>query len=415
MHSRFLLERLKESLAEPGKGQDRLDRIVKLIASSMNAEVCSIYLKRDGKILELFATHGLKADAVHFTKLKIGQGLVGKIAQTAKPINTSNAPETKGYYFRPETGEEGYPSFLGVAIQRLGETLGVLIVQNSYLREYTRDELYGLEIVAMVLAEMTELGAFTEGSDTQITAQHTHPVKFDAIIGSEGIAVGEVLLHDPIITIENPIANDPRAEKIILNKGLKELRDQVKGMISKNFDKHTVEYLEIFEAYQMFANDKGWKKRMEASIDGGLAATVAVEKEQSENRARMSRLEDPYIRDRLHDLDDVSNRLLRILTKTEGTSYQSQITNGILVARNIGPAELLDYGSKLAGVILEEGSVGAHATIVARALGVPILIQADRITREARIGDKVIVDALVGKTYLRPEKSVLKVYLDKIA
>ena len=154
-NSRVLLKRLRDSLAEPGKGQARLDRIVKIIASSMQAEVCSIYLKKDIKTLELFATQGLKADAVHFTTLKIGQGLVGQIAQNSIAINTSNAPETKGYRFMPETGEEIFTSFLGVPIQRLGEILGVLIVQNSFPRKYNDDEVYGLEIIAMVIAEMT--------------------------------------------------------------------------------------------------------------------------------------------------------------------------------------------------------------------------------------------------------------------
>lgn len=414
-NSRVLLKRLRDSLAGSGKGQARLDRIVKLIASSMNAEVCSIYLKKDLNTLELFATQGLKADAVHFTTLKVGQGLVGKIALNSMSINTSNAPATKGYRFMPETGEEIFPSFLGVPIQRLGENLGVLIVQNSFSRKYTDDEVYGLEIVAMVMAEMTELGEFTEASEDEITAQHNHAVTFDGVIGNEGIAIGKVFLHDPLIKIENPIADDPKSEKAKLAFAFKKLQAEAKEMINKNLDNKTGEYLEVFEAYQMFARDKGWRKRMEASIEGGLAATVAVEKEQTETRARMSRISDPYIRDRLHDLDDISNRLMRILTKTEVRIDKKQLKGAILVARNIGPGELLDYGSNLSGVILEDGSVGSHATIVARALTLPLMIQVDRIRREARNGDFIILDANNGHLYLRPKESVRLGYIDKLA
>lgn len=415
VNSRVLLKRLRDSLAEPGKGQARLDRIVRLIASSMNAEVCSIYLKKDIKTLELFATEGLKSGAVHFTKLKIGQGLVGKIAHTATPINTSNAPETKGFRFMPETGEEVFPSFLGVPIQRLGEVLGVLIVQNRLSRVYNEDEVYGLEIVAMVIAEMTELGEFTEAHGTEIIAQHNHAATFEGVIGNEGIAIGKVFLHDPMIKIKNPIADNPKAEKTKLSIAFKKLQAEAKKMSDKPLENKTGEYLEVFEAYQMFARDKGWRKRMESSIEGGLAATVAVEKEQSEMRSRMSRLADPYIRDRLHDLDDISNRLIRILTKTDVKIDKAKIKNGILVARNIGPGELLDYKSSISGVVLEEGSVGSHATIVARALAIPLIIKASGIRRESRDGDILILDANHGQLYLRPNETIRKGYVDKLA
>ena len=415
VNSRVLLKRLRDSLAEPGKGQARLDRIVKLIASSMNAEVCSIYLKKDPKTLELFATEGLKSGAVHITKLKVGQGLVGLIAQNAVPINTSNAPQTKGFRFIPEIGEEIYQSFLGVAIQRLGDIQGVLIVQNSFARNYSKDEIYGLEIVAMVLAEMTELGEFTEDNDIPIAAQHNLPFLSNAVIGNEGIVIGRVLLHEPKIKIKNPVTDNPKAEKKKLSRAFKKLQEEVKGMITEKIDNKTGEYLEVFEAYQMFARDKGWRKRMESSIEGGLAATVAVEKEQSETRFRMSRLADPYIRDRLHDLDDLSNRLIRILTNTKIEKNKGKIKNPILIARNIGPAELLDYGSELSGVILEEGSVGSHATIVAKALAIPLIIKANRITVEAQNNEKIILDGNQGLAHLRPESNILKAYLDKIS
>ena len=413
--SRVLLKRLRDSLAEQVEGQARLNKIVKLIASSMKAEVCSIYLRRDLSTLELFATEGLKSDAVHFTKLRIGQGLVGRIAQTAVPINTSDAPRTRGFRFMPETGEEHYQSFLGVAIQRLGEILGVLIVQNSFPRIYTDDEVYGLEIVAMVLAEMTELGVFTEGSELAITAQHTLPFFCRAITGNEGISIGKVLLHEPLIIIENPVADNPKVEKSKLSKAFKKLQKEVNSLVNTKLDNKTEEYLEIFEAYQMFARDKGWRKRMEISIERGLAATVAVEKEQSEIRARMSRLADPYIKDRLDDLDDLSNRLIRILTKTKNENDKEKINNAILVARNIGPGELLDYGQSLSGVILEEGSVGSHAVIVARALSIPLVVKASRILRESRNDDVVILDADQSLVHLRPEKDTLKAYSDKLA
>ena len=165
-NSRVLLKRLKETLSELGEAQARLNKIVKIIAVSMKSEVCSIYLINRNNNLELYATEGLQSKAVHYSELNVGQGLVGKIAATAEPIKTSQVSETKGFRYLPETGEEIYNSFLGVPIQRLGKILGVLVIQNLKNREFTEDDIYGLEIVAMVIAEMAELGAFTNSDDT---------------------------------------------------------------------------------------------------------------------------------------------------------------------------------------------------------------------------------------------------------
>ena len=164
--SRRLLKRLRDTLAAPGGGQARLDSITHHIADSMRSQVCSIYLFRDPETLELCATEGLRREAVHQTRLRLGEGLVGRVARTGRPINTADAPAQPGFRYMPETGEEVFPSFLGVPIQRVGEKLGVLVVQSREAREYTEDEVYGLEVVAMVLAEMAELGAFL-GNEAQ--------------------------------------------------------------------------------------------------------------------------------------------------------------------------------------------------------------------------------------------------------
>jgi phosphotransferase system enzyme I (PtsP) len=129
--SRKLLSGLQAVMAEPVEGQERLNRITHLIADSMGTEVCSIYLLRDADTLELCATQGLAPEAVHVTRMRIGEGLVGRVARNSRPVNTANAPGERGFRYMPETGEERYSSFLGVPIMRLGERLGVLVVQSK--------------------------------------------------------------------------------------------------------------------------------------------------------------------------------------------------------------------------------------------------------------------------------------------
>ena len=390
--SRKLLKRLKEILAAAGGGQDRLDQITHHIADSMGTEVCSIYLFRDADTLELCATEGLRPEAVHQTRLRLGEGLVGRVARTGRNVNTANAPAQPGFRFMPETGEEVFPAFLGVPIQRVGERLGVLVVQCATARQFSEDEVYGLEVVAMVLAEMTELGAFQGSQSDSLPLAHRFPLLVRGATGQEGVAEGRVWLHEGVET-------------------LRETVDRMLGAVDMGDGDHAA----VLETYRMFAHSRSWLKRMEEDIRLGLSAEAAVEKEQSGARARLEMAADPYLRDRLHDLDDLSNRLLRILTGQGRDTGAEMPERPILVARNIGPAELLEYGRRLKGVVLEEGSVGSHAAIVARALAIPLVIHATRITTEALNGDPILVDGDQGVVHLRPEETVHKAFLDKIA
>ena len=410
--SRKLLRRLRDVLSMPAKGQDRLDLITHLIADSMGTEVCSIYLFRDAETLELCATQGLNKAAVHKTRMKLGEGLVGRVARTLTPVNTADAPGEKGFRFMPETGEEIFSSFLGVPIQRVGEKLGVLVVQSKAARAYSEDEMDAIEVVAMVLAEMTELGAFASDGNG-MGAFHKHPVLFRGATGQEGAAEGRVWLHEPRVVITNPVADDPLTEIDRIRAAVGELRVSVDDLLAaESLDK---DQKAVLEAYRMFAHSRGWLRRMEEDIQRGLSAEAAVEKEQGTTRARLEQVPDAYLRERLHDLDDLANRLLRILTGQGSDTGAEMPDNPVLVARNIGPAELLDYGRKLKGVVLEEGSVGSHAAVVARALAIPLVINAKGISTDALNGDAILVDGDQGVVHLRPDDTVARSFRDKIA
>ncbi|PZX18307.1 phosphotransferase system enzyme I (PtsP) [Palleronia aestuarii] len=411
--SRKLLQRLRGTLAEDSAGQARLDSIVQIIADSMATGVCSIYLFRDAETLELCATEGLKPEAVHQTRMRLGEGLVGRVARTGQIVNSANAPGERGFRYMPETGEERFSSFLGVPIQRVGDKLGVLVVQSKEAREYSDDEVYALEVVAMVLAEMTELGAFT-GEGAALSARHQNPVLFRGTVAQEGTAEGQVWLHEPRVVVTNPIAENPETETKRLTDAIEQLRVTVDDMLEgiRTGDK---DQREVLETYRMFAHSRGWLRRMCEDIELGLSAEAAVEKEQSAARSRLQSVPDAYMRERLHDLDDLSRRLLRILTG-QGKETGAEISDRpILVARNIGPGELLDYGRSLRGIVLEQGSVGSHAAIVARALAIPLVVQARNITTEALNGDNILVDGEQGIVHLRPEDNITAAFRDKMA
>ncbi|MCY3879177.1 MAG: PEP-utilizing enzyme [Rhodobacteraceae bacterium] len=411
--SRKLLRGLRDLLDKVNDGQTRLDQIATMIANTVGTDVCSIYLLRDANTLELCATDGLNSEAVHVTRMRLGEGLVGRVAEKMKPINTASAPDEAGFRYMPETGEKAYSSFLGVPLMQHGEPLGVLVVQSAEARKFTEVETTTLEVVAIALADMAELGKFVSAQHS-LAAPHTHPAEFKGGIGQEGIAEGRVLLHEPRVVVTNPVAEDPGREIKRLDRALETLRENVDQHTS-SLQMHAMpEQLEVVKTYKMLANSRSWVEHMESGIHSGLSAEAAVQAEQSRAYGLLSGA-DPYLRDRLHDLNDLSNRLLRILTG-QGRQHDSEVPeNPVLVARSIGPGELLEYGRNLKAVVLEEGSVGSHATIIARAMAIPLLVHVDGIIGEALNGDAIMVDGESGTVYLRPDESVATEVRGRIA
>jgi phosphotransferase system enzyme I (PtsP) len=412
---RVLLRQLRETMAEPLASQDRLDKIVALIAQNMRADVCSFYVLRDDGALELFATRGLKAESVHLTTLRLGEGLVGLIAAEAEPLSLDDAPSHPAFAYRPETGEDKYNSFLGVPVLRAGQTLGVLVVQNADRRHYGEDETEAMLTTATILAEMIATSDFDNlikpGSDIDLR----RPRMFSGVSFTDGVALGTVVLHDPRVVVTNFIAEDTDAEKQRLDTALASMRVSIDAMLDHGDMQPTSDHREILETYRMFANDRGWVNRLMEAIDNGLSAEAAVERVQNDTRARMLRQTDPYIRDRLHDLDDLANRLLRVLTNSSQPAHRELPDNAILVARNMGPAELLEYDrKKLRGVVLEEGGATAHVAIVARSLGLVAVGQAQSIVSMCETGDDIIIDGPLGQVHLRPTPDVEQTYVDKV-
>src|SRR5712672_684034 len=377
---RVLLRRLREVMAEQVSAQERLDKIVVLIAANMVAEVCSTYVLRVDTTLELYATEGLNRDAVHRTVLSAHEGLVGLVASEATPLNLSDAQSHPAFSYRPETGEEIYHSFLGVPVLRAGNTLGVLVVQ------------------------------------TRAEPAARHSLHKSGAILSDGIALGHVVLHEPRVVITNYIAEDLPKEIKRLDTALAKLRADLDRMLERCDVAEGGEHRDVLEAYRMFANDHGWSHKLHEAVATGLTAEAAVERVQSDTRARMLRSTDPYLRDRLHDLEDLGHRLMRQLVGQDHAPSREQLPeNAILIARAMGPAALLDYDRKrLRGLVLEEGTANSHVSIVARALGIPAVGEVPNAPGIADPGDAIIVDGTSGSIYVRPSAEIESAYAERV-
>ena len=405
---RLLLRRLREVMAERESAQARLDKVVVLIASNMVAEVCSLYLRRRDSSLELFATEGLNPEAVHNTHLKAGEGLVGLIAEHGEPMQFADAQVHPAFSYRPETGEEVYHSFLGVPILRGGHTIGVLTVQNRTQRHYSDEEVEALQTTAMVIAEMIASGGLVVSEEGGQEARREQSARFTGVTISEGVALGHVVLHEPRIVVTKLIAEDVELERRRLAQAIDELTGMIDGMLERGDLQRAGEHREVLEAFRMFAHDRGWRRRLDEALLTGLTAEAAVQRVRNDTRARMLRQIDPYARERLHDIDDLSNRLLRVLAGGVGTAAAGNLPQDtILIARTMGPAELLDYDrQRLRGLVLEEGGSASHVAIVARALGIAAISQAKGVLDAVEPGDAAIVDAEGGELHVRPTPEV---------
>jgi len=413
---RVLLRRLREAMANSPGGKVGLDAIVQLVAANVVAEVCSIYIARSDGSLELYATQGLKQEAVHKTRLKEGEGLVGLIASHGRAVNLSDAQSHPAFSLRPETGEEIYSSFLGVPVLRGGRTLGVLTIQNANPRKYTDEEVEALQTIAMVLAEIIGSGAIEGVSMAEADPRRAQPQAAKGVVLSEGVALGHIVFHEPQVMVTRLISDDTGHELGRLETAIEQLRATVDRMLARRDVPLSGEHREILEVYRMFAHDEGWLRKLRETINAGLTAEAAVKRVQNTTRAQMLAHRDPFWRERLHDMDDIANRLLRLLAgRTETAASEELPKDAIVVARTMGASELLDYDQeKLRGVALEEGGLTSHVAIVARALGVAAIGETQNLLSLTAPCDTAVLDAEQGVLHVRPSGDLIKSYTDKV-
>jgi phosphotransferase system enzyme I (PtsP) len=412
--AREILTGLHDIMAKRAAAQVKLDKVVDLIADKMSSDVCSIYLVRDTQ-LELFATHGLRKEAVHVTRLKLGEGLVGTIAAEGRILNLAEAAEHPAFAYRPETGEETFHSFAGVPIIHRESAIGVLSVQHRDPRRYADVEIEALQTVAMVLSEMIAGAQLVDGA--RRARRGAGPLRLAGLKLVSGMARGTAVFHQPKVVVEHTVAEDIEAERDRVYSAFRKMREQIDAMTKEAEFGLVGEHQEVLETYRMFAYDEGWSRRINEAIDSGLTAEAAIERVLQRMRARMRDIDDPLLQERMHDLEDLSNRLLRIVSGRVSTAAQTGLVqDAVLIARNLGPAELLEYDRRrLKAVLLEEGSLTAHMTIVARAMGVPVVGRLHDVRHCVEEGDCILVDGSNGTVVVRPTKALLSTFEQRMA
>ncbi len=413
--ARSILTGLHEIMAAKNNAQGKLNSVVNIIGEALSSEVCSIYLLRDGA-LELYATRGLNEAAVHVTRLAKGEGLVGTIAENVETLNLDEAAAHPNFRYMPETGEERFHSFAGVPIVRSERAVGVVCVQHAETRKYAEVEIEALQTVAMVLAELIANADLIDDSVIGGTKDDSTAI-LTGLPLVKGMAGGVAIFHQPNVRIEYTVAEDTEAERQRVYSAFDKMREQIDRMTSMAEFGGGGEHDEVLQTYKMFAYDEGWSRRINEAIDSGLTAEAAIERVQQRTRMRMRQIDDPLLADRMHDLEDLANRLLRIVSGQMSTAAQLGLKqDSILIARNLGPAELLEYDKRrLRGVILEEGSLTAHVIIVARAMGIPVLGRVTGVRHTVRDGDMLLLNVDEKSVIVRPGAGTEEAFQSKLA
>ncbi len=420
--ARQILTRLTDVMASRMHAQGKLDQVVEIIGECLSSEVCSIYLLREG-MLELFATRGLNQSAVHVTRMGVGEGLTGAIAQKVETLNLAEAKAHPDFLYRPETGEEKFHSFAGVPIVYRERAVGVLCVQHVEPRRYEEVEIEALQTTAMVLSELIANAELVDEEEARgLTAEQSGPQTLTGLTLVKGLGAGVAVYHQPRVEITQVMAEDTEAERQRVYRAFDRMREQIDTLASQAEFGAGGEHEEVLETYKMFAYDEGWSRRINEAIDSGLTAEAAIERVQQHTRMRMREIDDPLLADRMHDLEDLANRLIRIVAGQVGTAASQGLRKDtILIARNLGPAELLEYDKRrLKGVILEEGSLTAHVVIVARAMNVPVIGRINNgkgggVRTAIREGDEILLDASAGSAIVRPLPQVAEAFQARFA
>ncbi len=307
---RLLLRRLREVMSEQMSAQARLDKIVVLIASNMVAEVCSVYVKRADGALELYATEGLNREAVHLTTMRADEGLVGLIAREAErwlwpmPRIIRPSPTSRKRAKRSMPLSQACRSCAPAtrsACSWCRTCQARLFRRGNGGAADNRDDPRGAGGRRR-----------TRSARPPRLGRHGHPPGADLTGQSvaEGVGLGHVVLHEPRIEIKNLVADDPQEELRRLNAAMEKMRASIDDLMEVGSLGGAGEHRDVLETFRMFAHDRGWIRRLQEAINTGLTAEAAVERVQSDARARLLRQTDPYLRERLHDLDDLANRLL---------------------------------------------------------------------------------------------------------
>lgn len=406
-----LLQALTEAFQTNQTLNTRLSLALKITAEEMGAEAAFLYLLTPNHYLEAFAAY----DPYHYdhyhARFQVGEGIVGFIASTGKNVLCDSLSRHPNFFHSVGTSDQTDLALLGVPLQRPNGVMGVLTLQNPSSKPFESDQEKILMAISSFFSTLSELGRFPVLAQEEGKLEGMHVLRGISFNG--GIGVGTAVIHRPHTWKETAFSLNPKEESERLKMAIRDMIDSIDRLVSSspNLEKNTQD---VLASYRMIASDRGWVRKIQNYIQKGYTAEAAVQKVRRHTRERYGQIGDQVLKGRLSDLEDLASRLLKHLLGKEVVS-EDLPESAILVAHNLGPAELLDYDRRfIKGVVLEEGVHTAHVAIVARALDIPVVGRIPLLLTHINSGDKLILDGEEGTVTISPNTEALQEAREKI-
>lgn len=410
-----ILKKLRQIMDDDVPVAKKLSFVLKRIAEKMNADAVNCYVSIDDSHLELFSSYGFSKDSSHRLRIRYSEGIIGEIAESKRSISLNNIWLYPKFILRPELEEKDFKAFIGVPIIRWNRTIGVLTIYNTKEVERPEEDVELLETIAMLLSEIISSNELLDYKKSLIRSRGiSAKERIKGVSLNKGYGLGVAVVHRRRQSVANIFAEDKEKE----HRHLKMAHHKMNEDLDAKFTSTKLgigEHIDILDAYRMFAKDKGWYKKIVDNIDNGLTAEAAVERAYEDMWQRLSASADNYLKERLHDLRDVADRLQSYLSGDYNNTPDVKAKDIVLVAQTMGPAELMDYDyNKIRGLIIEDGTPTMHVAIVAKALNIPVLAKIKGILADVQNGQLVAVDGNEGFVYINPSPQVVEKFEKQI-
>ncbi len=430
-----LLADVAEIVSRSHDLDETLSNVVDLVGKRLDADACSVYLTGgDLRHLTLSATIGLNRESVGVVELPYGKGLVGLAAKTRQPVVSSHAREHPDYQYFPETGEERFESLMAAPLVVRSTTIGVLVVQTREPREFDRHDVGIFQTCAQLIAPvvinarlLALVGQSSKERDRSseelahsgIPIPHGVPdrpdvnVEFRGIPTSRGIAIGPIYrLPDQADFSELDYTPSPDVDREAedLKQALQEARRELDNMREDLGEQFGPDFAAVFHTHVQILEDKAFVMKLEGEVRETGNALEALRAVLDEYRRTFQRIEDPYFRDRVIDVEDVGRRVMECLVGVRG-HVTGMAPGSIVVADNILPGMFAKLElDKVAALVSEHGGPTSHGAIFARTLEIPAVTGLPGIQQDVREGEIAIVDGGEGRIYLSPDESLVTEY-----
>lgn len=440
-----ILEDISTLISHSQDLQETLKSIVAIVAERMETEVCSLYIyDRQKNRLTLCATMGLGQESVGKVSMGISEGLTGLVIEKMSPVMVVDALAHPRYKYFPETGEERFHSFLGVPLIEKHKPLGVLVVQTSRRREFSRDEIRLIKTIsAQVSSIIIQARLLDTLKDKERERKEYHKRLADALRRlrsyegkrrertergishkwrgrlaglsvAPGFGRGTAHVLKPRLdlnSVKKERAKNPKREierfRAAVERGIEQinnLKQRMSSLISR-------EEGALFDVHRMILEDPAIIEQIEGRIrKEGYIAEYAVSSVFEQHLNSITQIEDEYLREKAADVKDVAQRLLENLSgiKEEKVNLPKE---AILVTEDISPADLaLLEGDHFRGIVLATGGVTSHASILAKSFEIPSVVAVEGLMDTVRQGDSLIVDGNSGVIYINPSQEVIREY-----